>query len=1293
MLLNCAKRQSATETALLRAAADPRCLALLLQEPWHDHRSLPPHLPGFIMHNPADAPERPNCVTYVREGVPARQKFSHAASFLEIEVTVGTLTFSILNFYSPGVPDHLADLLATRFTTPPASCLLMGDFNAHHPWWSAEQGVDSESRQRGRAASDAIAAWLQDHRFRLHNTPGVLTRFPMQRGTTLTGREYTPAVLDLALSRGPIEEAVISWGIDDSADSDHRGITLHLSFDADVEPVKPSSFRDWRSADWDVFDEHISRLDMGELSVPTVTKALLEAIEAAAPLKIRRPGKKYVPWWTPELARLQHRVKSARRRARDSMAPTAGLVKRAESPLWAAYDALNAAWKKAFTQARSKYAADMLATVNQQNVWRVLKRHLAHRRATPTIDGADDFEGKCAAFRGALFPANDAPERLQDGLVQGTADLRGEWRPVSRTEVDRVVARLHYGSAVGPDAVSYEVVKRLHQRRPEILPRLFTTLFETGTHPDEWKTARCVVIPKPGKRTYTTAGSYRPISLLSCFGKVFEVIAAKRLANAAARCGALADSQMGARAQHSAIDALLRVLDPFAHSLSQVYRKKGSTPMRPGMLTHDIEGAFNNTHPALLDDVLRMRTMPTYLRTWVRAFNTDRRLGFALDARNEEPQPFRCGLPQGSPVSPVLFLIYANAALERSNRAGGFTDTSYVDDVSVVASRTSPDNLIRDLQTRTNEQIERAGHLKLSLAPGKSELILGLPATSKYRKNADKIPHHHRVTATMTVAGRTVAPTSTVTYLGVVIDDGLGFRDHAARAASKGLQALGAMGFLRGNAWSIPAYIAHHLVFAAVLPQMMWASPIWWNGKSNVFESVKMTYHAAARWITGLPMSTSIWKLLTVAQLPPLKAYLDYLTLRYAIRLRFLPASHALAPEAVYAGNPPRPDYPNRLRLSHLTRALAAGSVMEDRFCQVHDAIPSATSPHPDKETDPIGIHGKWVAGLPNLTMLLYTDGSKLEDGRTGSGWVAYCVGDRVARKVASGHCHLGSRAEVYDAELHAVQEALTALRDSIATTPATAYVCVDNQSALETLATDASATQFSRAAVRAAADLSRAGWKMQSIWTPAHVGITGNEAADAEAKSGAASTAPPCEHARATKTWMLAESKRQLRTKWTQELPDARPGLSFPAHLRGYQWVDTRALWRLYCRRTPTDRDPARGPVAAEPCPCGDGFLSGGHAFIECRLFRRARKRMQTTSPGRLSRAYVLDPKHTQAVITFLRTTGLGFRAALRYEDGEMAGMDENEEEDGGVDAGLRAEWELTVEDGEEEFGLGLFE
>jgi endonuclease/exonuclease/phosphatase family metal-dependent hydrolase len=180
---------------------------------------------------------------------------------------VGTLTFSILNFYSPSTPDHLADLLTTRFTTPPTSCILMGDFNAHHPWWSAQHDMDSEARQHMRTPSDSIAHWLQNHHFQLHNTPGVFTRCPFQKGTTSMGREYMPAVLDLAFSRGPIERTVTTWGIDDSPDSDHRGITLHLSL-PNAEGAIPIRYRDWKAADWTVFEAHISRLDLAACLSP-----------------------------------------------------------------------------------------------------------------------------------------------------------------------------------------------------------------------------------------------------------------------------------------------------------------------------------------------------------------------------------------------------------------------------------------------------------------------------------------------------------------------------------------------------------------------------------------------------------------------------------------------------------------------------------------------------------------------------------------------------------------------------------------------------------------------------------------------------------------------------------------------------------------------------------------------------------------------------------------------------------------------------------------------------------------
>ena len=59
---------------------------------------------------------------------------------------------------------------------------------------------------------------------------------------------------------------------------------------------------------------------------------------------------------------------------------------------------------------------------------------------------------------------------------------------------------------------------------------------------------------------------------------------------------------------------------------------------------------------------------------------------------------------------------------------------------------------------------------------------------------------------------------------------------------------------------------------------------------------LKVTYNVVARWITGLPLNTRTTNLITLAQLPPMEAYLDYLSLQYAIRLHFLPANHALGP-------------------------------------------------------------------------------------------------------------------------------------------------------------------------------------------------------------------------------------------------------------------------------------------------------------------------------------------------------------------------------------------------------------
>jgi hypothetical protein len=134
-LLNCARGQATTISVIQDFAQKHENLILLLQEPWCDRHGNPPSLPGFDTFTPSSM--KPKCVTYVRHtpGLTATTVFTAQDSFLGTMITTphDQKTFTLFNFYSPGLAESLAAILPTLKL--PNDCLLMGDFNAHHPWW------------------------------------------------------------------------------------------------------------------------------------------------------------------------------------------------------------------------------------------------------------------------------------------------------------------------------------------------------------------------------------------------------------------------------------------------------------------------------------------------------------------------------------------------------------------------------------------------------------------------------------------------------------------------------------------------------------------------------------------------------------------------------------------------------------------------------------------------------------------------------------------------------------------------------------------------------------------------------------------------------------------------------------------------------------------------------------------------------------------------------------------------------------------------------------------------------
>src|SRR3978361_18403 len=133
-MLNCARGQATTISALQEFARKTENIVCLLQEQWVDRHGNPPSLPNFDLFTPV--PTQPKCAIYVRRtmGLTATTTFALEAYFLGTTLTstyqTPKTTFTLFNLYSPGRPEPLASILDD--IQLPKNCILMGDFNAHH---------------------------------------------------------------------------------------------------------------------------------------------------------------------------------------------------------------------------------------------------------------------------------------------------------------------------------------------------------------------------------------------------------------------------------------------------------------------------------------------------------------------------------------------------------------------------------------------------------------------------------------------------------------------------------------------------------------------------------------------------------------------------------------------------------------------------------------------------------------------------------------------------------------------------------------------------------------------------------------------------------------------------------------------------------------------------------------------------------------------------------------------------------------------------------------------------------
>ena len=412
-----------------------------------------------------------------------------------------------------------------------------------------------------------------------------------------------------------------------------------------------------------------------------------------------RPSPKSRPWWTPALTALRKEYAKACRLAKKYR--TESLVSLAR--LW------RQGYFQAIKKAKNTHWPEFLAKATPHNIW-TAKKFVTPRKTPrfPDLPGADSPPEINDALLTHFFPPK--PELPTRGRLHRHPSAV----PLTKEEIAAALAKSSPSSAPGPEGVPYSVWKMVNAMNPGLLLDLLAPLVAFGYHPTTLKHANGVILDKPGKPSYDTPASFQIILLLKTISKILERILTVRLISLARQAGLRHPNQCGSLPGLSISDAVATL----THEVRSLLRPL----LKVSSLFLDTNAGFDNVNATKLRALLLSKNIPSYMVDWVSSFLTGRWCTLVFPGAPGVSAAVSVGTPQGSPLSPFLFLIYVTP-LHFLIPKGVLV--SYVDDFSLTLASPSHRSNIRRLQGLFLKISRKASALEVSFSGPMTELIHG----------------------------------------------------------------------------------------------------------------------------------------------------------------------------------------------------------------------------------------------------------------------------------------------------------------------------------------------------------------------------------------------------------------------------------------------------------------------------------------------------------------------------------------------------------------------------------------
>ena len=439
--------------------------------------------------------------------------------------------------------------------------------------------------------------------------------------------------------------------------------------------------------------------------------------------------------------------------------------------------------------------------------------------------------------------------------------------PATPAEINNIILHSKSNKSTGFDNIDSYIVKQIAPQIVNQLADIFNKSFLTGIVPSKLKIAK--VIPLYKAKDPALFSNYRSISLLPVFSKILERLMYNRLYNFLTEHNILSTNQFGFRKKYSTFLALMDLVANISKNIDEGNYSIG--------IFLDLSKAFDTIdHTILLDKLCRYGVRGVTLN-WFKHYLNDRKQFVSYSNTTSVSMKVTCGVPQGSILGPLLFILYVNDITKVSNI---FKINLFADDTSLIHTHDNFEYLIKE----TNDELIRISTWlatnKLVLNINKTNYMIFTSRGKSYNKNVTNIK----------IDGNNIQQVNKTKFLGIITEEHLNWVTHISHLCNIIARNVGILQKLR---YFVPAYVLKMLYHSLILSHLQYCTLLWANSYYSHLQKLRLLQKKAIRIISNadyLAHSSKIFFNMKLLKLDDIRTF-QLGTFMYKLRYNKLPSA------------------------------------------------------------------------------------------------------------------------------------------------------------------------------------------------------------------------------------------------------------------------------------------------------------------------------------------------------------------------------------------------------------------